>query len=77
MSALQTGPDYYRKASIQPIEYILEQKLGFAEGCIVKYITRWRAKGGVEDLIKIKHYCDLLLEAEQKDTVTEITGTAI
>ena len=77
MSALNVGPEYYRKASIQPIEYILEQKLGFAEGCGVKYITRGRDKGGVEDLIKIKHYCDLLIEAEQKDTVTEITGTAI
>jgi len=39
-------------------------ELGFCEGSIVKYITRWREKGGVEDLRKIKHYCDFLIQKE-------------
>jgi|TARA_Y100000296_G_C4951862_1_gene146613 hypothetical protein len=74
MSALDEGPDYYRKTSIQPIEYILDHDLGFAEGCIVKYISRWKDKGGVEDLRKIKHYCDFLIEREVNDLPGAYTG---
>jgi len=49
---------------IQPIEYIHANNLSFIEGSIVKYISRWRNKNGVEDLEKIKHYLDLLIELE-------------
>jgi len=64
MSALdnQVGGNHYRNKGIQPIEYIMSNKLEFAEGSIVKYITRWREKGGIQDLEKIKHYCDFLIE---------------
>ena len=40
----------------------MANELDFCEGSIVKYITRWRLKGGVQDLEKIKHYCDFLIE---------------
>jgi hypothetical protein len=59
----QVGGDHY-KTAIQPIEYIMANNLDFCEGNIVKYATRWRNKGGVEDLRKIKHYCDFLIERE-------------
>ena len=59
----QVGGRHYMTA-IQPIEYILANKLDFCEGNIVKYATRWKNKGGVEDLRKIKHYCDFLIERE-------------
>ena len=59
----QVGGDHYMTA-IQPIEYILANQLDFCEGNIVKYATRWKSKGGVEDLRKIKHYCDFLIERE-------------
>ena len=61
----QVGGDHYL-TSIQPIEYILANKLDFCEGNIVKYATRWKNKGGIEDLEKIKHYCDFLIERESK-----------
>jgi len=61
----QVGGDHYITA-IQPIEYILANKLEFCEGNIVKYATRWKNKGGIEDLEKIKHYCDFLIERESK-----------
>ena len=61
----QVGGDHYMTA-IQPIEYILANKLDFCEGNIVKYATRWKNKGGIEDLEKIKHYCDFLIERESK-----------
>lgn len=67
-SALDTqeGGDHYKSRGIQPIEYIHANGLNFSEGSIVKYITRWRQKGGIEDLKKIKHYVDLLIEMETK-----------
>lgn len=66
MSALekQTGGNHYKKCSIQPIEYIHANNLPFIEGNVVKYITRWRDKNGVEDLKKVIHYVELLIELE-------------
>lgn len=62
----QVGGDHYKKLKIQPIEYILANDLGYVEGNIIKYITRWKDKGGVQDLEKIKHYCDFLIEESKK-----------
>lgn len=68
MSALdvQVGGAHYKGKAIQPIEYIHANNLNYSEGAIVKYITRWREKNGFEDLLKIKHYVDLLIEMEKK-----------
>ncbi len=57
----QVGGDHYSKHTIQPIDYIMGNKLGFCEGNVVKYITRHKDKGGVKDLEKAKHYIDLLI----------------
>lgn len=64
-SALDTqeGGDHY-KLPIQPIQYIHANNLPFIEGNVVKYITRWREKNGHQDLLKVKHYVDLLIELE-------------
>lgn len=64
---VQEGGGHYKDRAIQPIEYIYANKLTFIEGSIVKYATRWREKGGIQDLKKIKHYCDLLIELESKN----------
>jgi hypothetical protein len=48
---------------IQPIDFIVENNMGFVEGNIVKYICRYDMKGGVDDLEKIKHYCDILIHS--------------
>lgn len=64
MKALDTGPKYYKNFKIEPIEFILANKLGFLEGNVVKYICRYRDKGGVEDLRKAQHYLQFLLEVE-------------
>jgi hypothetical protein len=61
----QYGGEHYRKYAIQPTQYIIRNKLGFCEGNVVKYITRYKDKGGVEDLKKARHYIDMLIE-EQK-----------
>ena len=66
MSALQqqVGGDHYRAKGIQPIVYIHANNLGFCEGNVVKYVTRWKDKGGEADLRKAIHYLELLIELE-------------
>lgn len=64
----QVGGGHYKDLKIQPIEYILENNLGYCEANVVKYITRWRSKNGVEDLRKAKHYIDFLIERELNES---------
>ena len=64
----QVAGSHYQKLKIQPIDYILANELGFCEGAIIKYISRWRDKGGVDDLRKIKQFCEFLIEEELKNT---------
>jgi hypothetical protein len=63
----QVGGDHYKNKAIQPIEYIMANEMDFCEGNVVKYITRWKDKGGVESLRKIKQYVDFLIERELKN----------
>lgn len=63
----QHGGDHYRKLKIQPIQYIEANGLGFHEGNVIKYITRWKDKNGVEDLRKAVHYLELLIEHAQRE----------
>lgn len=60
----QIGGDHYKSKAIQPWDYIAANGLGYFEGNIVKYTTRWRDKGGVDDLRKARHYLDKLIELE-------------
>jgi len=52
---------------IQPVDYILANQIPFCEGNIIKYVSRWRMKNGREDLLKAKHYIDLLIENYDQD----------
>lgn len=61
---VQIGGSHYKDKAIQPIEYIMANKLNYCEGAVIKYITRYKDKNGREDLEKIKHYIDLILENE-------------
>lgn len=64
----QVGGDHYKDKAIQPWDYITGNGLAYLEGCIVKYISRHREKGGLEDLHKAKHYLDKLIEVEEAKT---------
>jgi hypothetical protein len=61
---IQVAGGHYKEKKIQPWDYIAANNLGFFEGNVVKYITRYREKGGVEDLRKARHYLDKLIELE-------------
>lgn len=68
MSALdeQVGGDHYRAMAIQPVEFIHANGIPFIEGCVVKYVSRWRSKGGVADLEKAKHFLEILIDLEHR-----------
>lgn len=56
----QVGGSHYKdNFKIQPYEFISKNNLSFFQGCVVKYVCRYLNKNGIEDLEKIKHYCEL------------------
>jgi hypothetical protein len=57
-----THPNHYSSFAIEPLEYITKNKLGFCEGNIIKYVTRYKLKNGLEDLQKAKYYIERLIE---------------
>jgi hypothetical protein len=59
----QVGGSHYKKYKIQPVEFIVKNNIGFCEGNIIKYILRFKEKGGVQDLEKAKHYIELLIDS--------------
>jgi hypothetical protein len=65
--ATEHGPHHYKMHEIEPIEFILSNNLTFCEGNVVKYVSRWRNKGGIEDLRKARHYIDFMIDQEMKD----------
>jgi hypothetical protein len=52
---------------IQPWDYITMNRLGYLEGNIIKYVTRYKEKNGVKDLEKARHYIDKLIEVNTQD----------
>ena len=69
----QVGGSHYKDFKIQPIEFIQKNDIGFVEGNIIKYICRWRAKGGMEDLKKVQHYVELLMELNAEEETDGVT----
>jgi len=64
----QVGGDHYKKMKIQPIDYIMANQMPFCEASIVKYVSRWRDKNGIEDLRKAKRLIDFIIEDEIEKT---------
>ena len=58
----QIGGNHYKQNAIQPWTYIVANDLGYLEGNIVKYVSRYRFKNNVEDLRKAQHYLEKLIE---------------
>ena len=58
----QVGGAHYAVKTIQPWDFIIANNIGYLEGNIIKYISRWKDKGGVEDLKKAQHYLQKLIE---------------
>ena len=61
----QIGGDHYN-TEIQPWDYIIANDIGYLEGNIIKYVSRYKRKGGVDDLRKAQHYLQKLIETVEK-----------
>lgn len=61
-NSVQVAGDHYRKKAIQPWDYIAANDIGYFEGNAIKYLSRWKEKGGIDDLRKARHYIDKLIE---------------
>lgn len=65
----QVGGDHYRKMKIQPFQFSMANELDPMQHTIVKYVTRFRAKNGIEDLEKAKQTIDLLIQWEKDNAL--------
>ena len=63
--------NHYQKGSIQPIDYIEANNMCFNSGNIIKYVTRYKYKNGIEDLYKARDYLDRLIELEKKKEISK------
>ena len=63
----QVGGKHYLKYKVQPSKFVVENKLLYPEGCVIKYILRHQDKGGKQDLEKAKHFIDMIIERDYKD----------
>jgi len=63
---VQEGGGHYKSKGIQPVEYAYRNNLGFIESNVVKYVSRWKEKNGIQDLKKARHYLDILIEFEEQ-----------
>lgn len=60
----QVGGTHYQNLAIQPMEYSLANKLDAAQHTVIKYVTRFREKNGIPDLLKAIHTIEMLIEFE-------------
>ena len=69
MADIIKNPPHYFRFKIEPITFIMQNDIPYAEGNAIKYLCRWRYKhdtkeAQIEDLKKAKQYIDLLIEQE-------------
>ena len=64
---IQVGGQHYKGLAIQPARYCHKNKLGKLEGDVIAYVTRWRNKGGIEDLKKAIHSIELIIQYEGEE----------
>ena len=76
MSSLnkQVAGSHYKDLPIQPVEYIYANGIGYFEGNVIKYVSRWRGKNGLADLEKAKHYIEMLIEMENRKADEKCNG---
>ena len=71
---VQIGGGHYKEFEIQPIEYCMRNGLDHCQSNVIKYTTRFRDKGGLEDLLKARHYIDLLINFEYGNSAERARG---
>jgi hypothetical protein len=64
LMANNISPSYYQKGSIEVTDYITSNEMSFIEGNIIKYVTRYKDKSGIQDLRKARWYLYKLIETQ-------------
>lgn len=67
----QIGGGHYKNMAFQPIELITAIRCSFIQGCIIKYISRYKYKNGAQDIKKCIHYAQLAIELGDKKKCKE------
>lgn len=57
------SPQHYKDTKL--MDLLIEKEVPFAEGNIIKYVFRWRGKGGMQDLYKARDYLNALITHEE------------
>ena len=63
----QVGGKHYLKYKIQPSKFVVENRLLYPEGCVIKYVIRHQDKGGKQDLEKAVHFIEMIIERDYKN----------
>ena len=61
----KTKPSYYG-TGFDVIDFCQKNNLDFMQGNVIKYVTRYKKKNGIEDLEKAKEYIDRLIKFEKR-----------
>lgn len=69
--SIQEGGDHYKGYPVQPVEFAMFNRLDLCQANVVKYVVRFRDKGGIDDLRKARHYLELLAMFEYGETLGE------
>ena len=64
-SAPAAKPAHYSGMAVDVIDFCLRNGIPYPEGNIIKYVCRWRKKGGIADLEKARDYLDRLIAHEK------------
>lgn len=65
-SETQVGGNHYKKFAIQPAYFCYKNNIPYLEATAIKYLCRWRDKGGRQDLDKAIHFIELIKEFESE-----------
>ena len=63
----QVGGNHYKEMKIQPLEFIMANNIPYCEANIIKYVCRYKSKNGLQDLLKARHYLDILIEHHREE----------
>ncbi len=69
----QIGGNHYKKQAIEHWNFVLDNSIPYMEAQVIKYVSRWRDKNGIEDLKKAQHFLVKLIEYEEEQRRLETT----
>lgn len=60
-------PAHYTQGKIEVLDFIVDQKFGYLDGQVIKYVSRYRHKGSaLEDLRRAEFYLKRLIAEVQR-----------